>query len=76
MLGRVILDWVVNKHGLGRHLTGFLILNKDLLLRSRRLTIVGLKVTNIRIRQTEESLALILQIHLQYTSNIINPLAF
>ena len=64
MLGRVILDQVVNKHGLGRYLTSFLVLNKDLLLRSRRLTIVGLEVTNIGIRQAGESLALTLRTHL------------
>ena len=57
MLERVILDWVVNKHSLGRYLTGFLILNKDLLLRSRRLTTVGLEVTNVGIRQVGESSA-------------------
>jgi len=50
----------VNKHSLGRHLTGFLVLNKDLLLRSGRLTTVGLEVANIRIRQAGESLALAL----------------
>ena len=50
MLERVILDQVVNKHGLERHLTGFLILNKNLLLKSKRLTIVELEVTNIGIR--------------------------
>ena len=60
MLGRVISDKVVNKYSLGRQLTGFLILNKNLLPRSRRLTTIGLKVTNIGIRQVGESLALIL----------------
>jgi hypothetical protein len=50
----------VNKYGLGRHLTGFLILNKDLLLRSRRLTTIELEVTNIGFRQAGESLALAL----------------
>ena len=50
MLERVILDWVVNKYSLGRHLTGFLVLNEDLLLRSGRLAIVGLEVINIGIR--------------------------
>ena len=63
MSGRAILDQVVNKHGLGRHLTGFLIPNKDLPLRNRRLTTMGLKVTNIKIRQVGESLALTLQTH-------------
>ena len=63
-LGRAILDQVVNKYSLGRHLTGFLILNKDLLPKSRRLTTIGLEVTNIRIRQAGESLALTLQIYL------------
>ena len=67
---------MVNKYSLGRHLTGFLILNKDLLLKSRRLTTIGLEVTNIGIRQVGESSALILQIYLRYTSNIINLLAF
>ena len=63
-LGRVILDQVVNKYSLGRHLTSFLIPNKDLLLRSRRLTTIGLEVTNIGIRQVGESLAFILRIYL------------
>jgi len=63
MLRQAILDKVVNKHGLGRHLTGFLILNKDLPPRSRRLTTIGLEITNIGVRQVEESLALILQIY-------------
>ena len=60
MLGRVILNKVVNKYNLGRHLTGFLIPNKNLLLRSKRLTTVGPEVINIGIRQVGESLALIL----------------
>ena len=55
---------MVNKYGLGRHLTGFFILNKDLPLRSKKLTTVGLEVINIRIRQVGESLALILRIYL------------
>ena len=50
----------MNKHSLGRHLTGFLIPNKDLLLRSGRLAIIGLKVTNVRIKQAGKSLALTL----------------
>ena len=50
ILGWAILDKVVNKYSLERHLTGFLILNKNVLLRSRRLTTIGLKVTNIGIR--------------------------
>jgi len=60
MLGRAILDQIVNKYSLGRHLTGFLILNKNLPLRSRRLTTIGLKVTNVGIKQVRESLALTL----------------
>ena len=63
ILERAILDQVVNKHSLERHLTGFLILNKDLLLKSRKLTTMGPEVTNIRIRQVGESLALILRIY-------------
>ena len=55
---------MVNKHSLERHLTGFLILNKDLLLRNGRLTTVGLEVTNVGIRQVGESLALILRTYL------------
>ena len=51
---------MVNKHSLGKHSTGFLIPNKDLPLRSKRLAIVGLEVTNIGIRQAGKSLALIL----------------
>ena len=66
----------MNRYSLGRHLTSFLILNKDLLLRSRRLITVGLEVINIGTRQVGESLALIMRIYLRYTSNIINPLAF
>jgi len=50
----------VNKHGLGRYLTGFLVLNKDLLLKNRRLIIIELKVINIKIKQIEESLTVIL----------------
>ena len=50
MLEKVILDLVVNKYSLGRYLTGFFILNKDLLLRSKRLIIVGIEVTNIGIK--------------------------
>jgi len=40
---------VVNKYSLRRYLTGFFILNKDLLLKSRKLTTIGLEVINIRI---------------------------
>jgi len=50
----------VNKHGLGKYLIGFFILNKDLLLKSKRLTTIGLEVINIRIVQRGESLALML----------------
>ena len=60
MLERAILNQVVNKYSLGRHLTGFFILNKDLLLRSGRLTTIGLEVINIKIRQAGESLAFVL----------------
>ena len=55
---------MVNKYSLGRHLTSFLILNKDLLLRSKRLTTMGPEVANIGIRQVRESLALTLRMHL------------
>ena len=48
-LGRAILDQVINKHGLGRHLTGFFILNEDLPPRSKRLTTMGLEATNVRV---------------------------
>ena len=54
----------MNKYSLGRYLTGFLIPNKDLLLRSGRLTTIGLEVTNVGIRQAGESLAFILRIYL------------
>ena len=47
-LGRVILNQVVNKYSLRRYLTSFLVLNEDLLLRSGRLTIVGLEAINIK----------------------------
>ena len=67
---------MVNRYSLGRYLTGFLVLNKDLPLRSRRLITIGLEVTNIRARQVGESLALLLRIYLRHTSNVINPLAF
>ena len=67
---------MINKHGLGRYLTGFLIPNEDLPLRSGRLTTVGLEVTNIGIRQAGESSAFALRAHSQYASNVINPLAF
>ena len=50
MLKRAISDQVINKYGLGRHLTSFFILNKDLPLKNKRLTTVGLEVTNIKIR--------------------------
>ena len=50
----------MNKYSLGRHLTSFLILNKDLLLKSKKLTIIGLEVINIKIVQRGESLALAL----------------
>jgi len=54
---------MVNRHGLGRHLTSFFILNKDLLLKNRRLTIVGLKVINIKVIQVGKSFSF-------YTTNI------
>jgi len=50
----------VNKYSLGRHLIGFLILNKDLLLRSKKLTTVGLEIINIKVMQAGESLAITL----------------
>ena len=50
----------MNKYSLGKHLTGFLILNKDLLLKSERLTTIGLKVINIGTVQRGESSALAL----------------
>ena len=74
--GGAILDQVVNKHNLGRHLTGFFVLNRDLLPKSGRLTTMGLEVTYIRITQVGEGLALTLQIYLQHASNVINPLVF
>ena len=54
----------IYKYSLGRYLTSFLILNKDLPLRSGRLTTIGLEVTNIRIRQVGESLAFTLRTYL------------
>jgi len=48
---------VVNKYSLGKYLTGFFILNKDLPLKNKRLTIVGLKVINIKTIQRGKSLA-------------------
>ena len=67
---------MVNRYSLGRHLTGFLILNKDLPLRSGRLTTIGLEVTNVGTRQVGEGLALALRTHLKHASDVINPLAF
>ena len=58
--GKAILDQVVNKYSLGRHLIDFLVPNKDLPLRSGRLTTVGPEVANVGIRQAGESLALTL----------------
>ena len=55
---------MVNKYSLRRHLTGFFFLNKKLLLKSRRLTTIGLEVINIKIRQVKESSAFVLQIYL------------
>ena len=71
-----ISDQVVNKHGLGRYLTNFLIPNKDLLLKSGKLSTLGLEATNIRVIQIGESLALILWTYLKHTSDIISPLVF
>jgi len=48
---------VVNKYSLGRHLTGFFILNEDLLLKSGKLTTVGLKAINIKIVRKRKSSA-------------------
>jgi len=45
---------------LGKHLTGFLVLNEDLPLKNRKLTTVGLEIINIRVMQAGESLAIIL----------------
>ena len=53
----------MNKHGLGRHLTGFLILNKDMPPKSGKLTTMGPKVTNIGIRQAGKSLVFTLKTH-------------
>jgi len=57
---RAISNQVVNKHGLGRHSTGFFVLNEDLLPKSGKLTTIGPKVTNIGVIQAGESSALIL----------------
>ena len=38
---------MVNKHSLKKYLTSFFILNKDLLLKNKRLTTIGLKAINI-----------------------------
>ena len=55
---------MVNRYSLGRHLTGFFILNKDLLLKNGKLTTIGLAVINIRVMQAEKSLAFMLYIYL------------
>ena len=73
---KAILDYVVNKYSLKRYLTSFLILNKDLPPKNRRLIIMGLEVINIKIKQAGESLTLTLQMHSRYISDIINLLAF
>ena len=54
----------MNKYGLGRYLTSFFILNGDLPPKSKRLTTVGLKIINIKIKQVGESLAFALRTHL------------
>ena len=46
-----------NKHGLGKHLTDFFVPNKDLLLKSGRLIIIGPKAINAKIMQMEENSA-------------------
>ena len=66
----------MNKYGLGRHSTGFLILNKKLPLKSGKLTTVGPEVINIRVMQAGKSLAITLQTHSQHASDVINPSAF
>ena len=55
---------MVNKYNLKKYLTSFFILNKDLLLKSGRLTTIKLKVTTIGIKQVKKSLAFTLQIYL------------
>ena len=50
----------MNKYSLKKHLTNFFILNKDLLLKSKRLTTVELEIINIGTKQVGESLVLIL----------------
>jgi len=55
---------VVNKYDLRRYLISFFILNKDLLLKNKKLTIIRLKVINIKIRQIGKSLSLALRIYL------------
>jgi hypothetical protein len=67
---------VVNKHSLGRHLTGFFILNKDLLLKSEKLIIIRLEVADIGIGQAGESLALALRTYSRHTFNAMNPSTF
>jgi len=74
--GRAISDQVVNKHGLGRHSTGFLVPNEDLPPRSGRLTTVGPEVANVGIRQAGESSALALRTHSRHASDVMNPSAF
>ena len=55
---------MVNKYSLEKHLTGFFILNKDLLLKNKKLITVGLKAINIKTMQRGESLAFTLRIYL------------
>ena len=73
---KVILNQVVNKYGLRRYLTGFFVLNKDLLLRNGKLIIIKLKVINIKIKLAKENLAFVLQMYSQHIFNVMNPLVF
>ena len=54
-LGKIILDQVVNKYSLRKYLISFLVLNKDLLLKSKRLTTVGLKAINLKLCKEERA---------------------
>ena len=71
-----ISDQVVNKYGLGRHLTGFLVLNEDLPPRSGRLSTLGLEAANVGAIQAGESSALTLRTHSRHVSDVMSPSAF
>ena len=57
----------MNKHGLKKHLIGFLVLNKDLPPKNKNLVTVKPKAIDTKIIQAGKSSALALQIHSRHT---------